>query len=376
MGRAFNLGKVFGIQFRLHYSWFIIFFLITTSLSWQLFPDVYPGWPLALYWVVGIFTSLLFFASVTAHELAHSLVGRANGIPIMSITLFIFGGVARMTREATKARAELLMAVAGPACSLAIGGLFALIWFFIRGTVEPIAAMALWLAQLNVILVIFNLIPGFPLDGGRVFRSLLWRLTGNYRRSTRIATRVGQGVGYLFVLGGVLIILLHPFGLSWFDGLWLAFIGGFLENAASASYRQVKWRETLHSFPVSQAMTPGCPVVPSNVTIEQLVQNYIFLGGHHFFLVADEGELKGFLTLRNIRDVSRQNWGITQVKEIITPIDRLKVAYPDQDAQSILEQMDEVNISQMPVVSEGRVIGLITRDNLLRYLRIRSRLGM
>jgi len=376
MGRAFNLGKVFGIQFRLHYSWFIIFFLITTSLSWQLFPDVYPGWPLALYWVVGIFTSLLFFASVTAHELAHSLVGRANGIPIMSITLFIFGGVARMTREATKARAELLMAVAGPACSLAIGGLFALIWFFIRGTVEPIAAMALWLAQLNVILVIFNLIPGFPLDGGRVFRSLLWRLTGNYRRSTRIATRVGQGVGYLFVLGGVLIILLHPFGLSWFDGLWLAFIGGFLENAASASYRQVKWRETLHSFPVSQAMTPGCPVVPSNVTIEQLVQNYIFLGGHHFFLVADESELKGFLTLRNIRDVSRQNWGITQVKEIITPIDRLKVAYPDQDAQSILEQMDEVNISQMPVVSEGRVIGLITRDNLLRYLRIRSRLGM
>ncbi len=228
MGNAFNLGKLFGIQFKLHYTWFIIFVLITVSLSWQLFPIGYPGWTQLLYWAMGIVTSLLFFASILAHELAHSLVGRANNIPIKSITLFIFGGVAQMTREARSAGAELKMAAAGPACSLVIAGLFYLVWLFTQNTIEPVAAMAFQLAFINVALAAFNLIPGFPLDGGRVFRSILWQVTGNYKRSTRIATRVGQGTGYLFILGGILIVFLQPFGLGWFSGLWLAFIGWFL----------------------------------------------------------------------------------------------------------------------------------------------------
>ncbi len=373
MGNAFNLGRVFGIQFRLHYTWFIIFILITTSLSWQLFPSSYPDWSLLLYWVIGIVTSLLFFASVVAHELAHSLVGRANGIPIKSITLFIFGGIAQMTKEAARPGAEFKMAAAGPACSLVIGGLFALLWLFTRGTIEPIAAMAYWLAYINVALAVFNLIPGFPLDGGRVFRSILWQLSGNYKRSTRIATRVGQGVGYLFILGGILIMFVLR---DWLSGLWLAFIGWFLENAASASYRQAQWREALYGFTVSQAMTSDCPVVPPSTTVDQLVQEHILTSGHHSFLVADEGRLMGILTLHNIKTVSQQNWGVTQVKEVMTPVDRLKIAHPDQDALSILEQMDEASINQMPVVSESRVIGLIARDNLIRFLHIRSRLGV
>jgi len=376
MGSAFNLGKVFGIQFRLHYTWFIIFILITTSLSWQVFPFNYPDWPLVLYWVMGIITSLLFFASVVAHELAHSLVGRANGIPIKSITLFIFGGVAQMTREATKASAELKMAAAGPACSLAIGGLCALLWFFTQGMIEPIAAMFQWLAYVNVLLAVFNLIPGFPLDGGRVFRSLLWRFTGNYKRSTRIATQVGRGVGYLFILGGILIIFLRPFGLGWFSGLWLAFIGWFLENAASASYRQAQWRETLQGFTVSQAMTSDCPVVPPSATVNQLVREHILISGHRCFMVSDESRLMGILTLHNIKSVPQPKWDMTQVTEIMTPVDKLKVAHPNQDMLSVLEQMDENDINQMPVVSEGRVIGLIARDNLLRLLHTRSQLGI
>jgi len=369
MGSAFNLGKVFGIQLRLHYSWFIIFILVTISL-------VYPYWTNLTYWVIGIVTSLLFFASVVAHELAHSLVGRANGIPIKSITLFIFGGMAHMTKEATRPGAEFKMAAAGPACSLAISGLFGLIWLFTQSTVKPIATMAQWLAFINVALAAFNLIPGFPLDGGRVFRSLLWRFTGNYERSTKIATRVGRGIGYLFIVGGILIVFLHPFGLSWFTGLWLVFIGWFLENAASASYRQARWREALQGFTVAQVMTSDCPVVPSNVTISQLIQGYILTSERRCFLVADEGEVKGILTLRNIKSIPRQYWDVTQIKQIATPVDRLKVAYPNQDALSILEQMDESAISQMPVISEGRVIGLILRDNVMRFLRIRSDLGV
>ena len=376
MGSAFNVGKLFGIQFKLHYTWFIIFVLVTVSLSWQYFPFVYHDWSPLLYWVLGIVTSLLFFASVLAHELAHSLVSRINGIPVKSITLFIFGGMAQITREAARPGDELKMAAAGPACSLVIGGLFALLWLFTRGVIEPIAAIAFWLAWINVVLAVFNLIPGFPLDGGRVFRSLLWRFTGNYSRSTRIATRVGQGVGYLFILGGIFIVFWHPLGLSWFNGIWLAFIGWFLENAASSSYRQSKWRDALHGFSASQVMTTDNPVVPSDITVSQLVQDYIFTSGYRFFIIADEGLLEGILTLDNIKSVSQQRWNATLVREIMTPVDQLKVAHPDQDALSILEQMDESDINQIPVVSGGRVIGLIARDNLIRFLRIRSELGL
>jgi Zn-dependent protease len=360
----------------LHYTWFIIFVLVTVSLSWQYFPFAYPDRGQLLYWVLGIVTSLFFFASVLAHELAHSLVSRINGIPVKSITLFIFGGMAQITREAARPGAELKMAAAGPACSLLIGGLFYLLWLLTQGVIEPIAALAYWLFIVNVALAVFNLIPGFPLDGGRVFRSLMWRFTGNYQRSTQIAVRVGQGVGYLFILGGVLIIFLHPFGLSWFNGVWLAFIGWFLENAASSSYRQTQWRDALHGFSASQVMTSDSPEVSSNITVSRLVHDYVFTSGHHFFVIADEGRLEGILTLDNIKSVPRSSWDVTQIKEIMTPVDRLKVAHPDQDALSILEQMDENDINQIPVVTGDRVIGLIARDNLMRFLRIRSELGM
>ncbi|MFC2047383.1 site-2 protease family protein [Chloroflexota bacterium] len=374
MGSAFSLGKVFGIQFRLHYTWFIIFVLISISLSWQYLPFTYPDWNLWTYWTTGIVTSLLFFASVVAHELAHSLVGRANSIPIKSITLFIFGGVSHMTKEATHPGAEFKMAVAGPACSLVIGGVFFLVQLLIRGISEPTAAMAFWLAQINVMLAIFNLIPGFPLDGGRVFRSILWRFTGQYMKSTRIATRVGRGVGYLFILGGILIIFL--LNDAWFSGLWLALIGWFLENAASASYRQAKWQGALQSFTASQVMSLDYPVVPSDITINQLVKEYVFTTGRRFFMVADEGGLEGIITMHNIKPISQQCWDTTQVRELMTPVDKVKITHADQEVQSILEQMNEQGINQMPVVSkEGKVIGLITRDNLARLLRTYAELG-
>ncbi|MFC1918971.1 site-2 protease family protein [Chloroflexota bacterium] len=255
MSSAFNLGRLFGIQFRLHFTWFIIFILVTVSL-------VYPDYSKWLYWVIGIVTSLLFFASVLAHELAHSLVGRANGIPMESITLFIFGGVAQMTREVTRPGAELKMAAAGPICSLIIGGLFGLIWLLLPSIPEPVATMIFSLAVMNGILAAFNLIPGFPLDGGRVLRSLLWHTTASYSRSTRIATRVGQGTGYLFILGGISIIFLRPLGLSWFDGVWIGFIGWFLANAASVSYRQLRLQEAYHSLSSSKTPYPDQPIVP------------------------------------------------------------------------------------------------------------------
>ena len=259
MGSGFNLGRLFGIRFRLHFSWFIIFTLVTFVL-------VYPDYSRWSYWVIGVITSLLFFASVVAHELAHSLVGRANGIPIDSITLFIFGGVAQMTKEASRPGAELKMAVAGPVCSLVIGGFWGTLWLVVPNLTEPVATMILWLAIMNGFLAAFNLIPGFPLDGGRVFRSLLWHFTGSYSRSTRIAVRLGQGISLLFILGGISIVFWRPFGWSWFDGIWIAVIGWFLGSAASASYYQLRWREALHEFTSSETKPGDYPVVPPDTT--------------------------------------------------------------------------------------------------------------
>jgi Zn-dependent protease/CBS domain-containing protein len=373
MGSGFNLGKIFGIQFRLHYTWFFIFLLITVSLSWQVFPVFYPGWSQLLYWVVGIATSLLFFASVLAHELAHSLVGRANGVPIKSITLFIFGGMAQMTKEATKANAELKMAAAGPACSLAIGGIFALVWFLTQDIAEPLSAMAFYLAQINALLAAFNLIPGFPLDGGRIFRSLMWRFSGNYQRSTRIATRVGQGVAYSFMLGGILLmVFLH----EWLGGLWIIFIGWFLQNAASASYRQVQWRQALSGLTASQIMTSDYIEVPPSLTVSELVKGYVLPRGHSFFLVTSQSGVKGILSLNNIKSVPQSSWDTTQLEKIMLPLDQLKLAHPQQDALSLVEKMEENELNQMPVVSEGKIIGLISRDSLIRFLRARSELGI
>ena len=370
MNGALNLGKVFGIQLRLHYSWFIIFALLTFAL-------VAPHFSSRFWWVIGIVTCLLFFGSVIAHELAHSLVGRANGIPVKSITLFIFGGIAQMTKEAACPGAELKMAAAGPACSAVIGGFFMLIFYFNPGMSQPVVNMVQWLAFMNFALAIFNSIPGFPLDGGRIFRSVLWRFTGDYKRATRIATQVGQGVGYTFIAGGIVIVFLQPFNLSWFSGVWIAFIGWFIRNAATSSYQQARWREALKRFTAAQVMTTNCPVVPSDVTLNQVIQEYIIPSGSRLFMVAGYGgSLGGVLSLQNIKSVSQQKWGVTQVQEVMTPVDKLPAAQLGQDALSILEQMDESGANQIVVVSEERVVGLIDRDDLITFLRTRSELGI
>jgi len=260
MRRTFNLGTFLGIRFRLHFSWFIIFILVTVLL-------VYPDYRQWYYWLIGIITSLVFFTSVVAHELAHSLVGRANGIPIGSITLFIFGGIAEMTEEPRRPGAELKMAAAGPFCSLTIGSLFGFMWLLIPNLAEPVAVMILWLAVINGALAAFNLIPGFPLDGGRILRSILWHFTGDYYRSTRIATRLGQAVGCLFILGGIVMVFLRPFGLSWFEGLWIAFIGWFVLSNASASYRQLLWQQITPMFTVGDSKSADSPTVPPDIAV-------------------------------------------------------------------------------------------------------------
>jgi Zn-dependent protease len=372
MSYSFRLGRLFGIPIYIHISWFIIFALVTLSLSGLYFPSVYPNWSSGLYLMVGVATSLLFFASVVAHELTHSLVSRLNGVPVKSITLFIFGGMARITREASQPMAELVMAAAGPASSLVLAGLFGLLWWLIGSYSEPISALAGWLLRINILLAVFNMVPGFPLDGGRVLRSLLWRLTGNYTRATRLATLAGRGVGYILISAGILLVILTR---DWFGGVWLAFIGWFLDNAASTSYQQAMLRESLKEFSAREVMTQDCPTIPGDMTVGQLVRDNVLPSGRRCFLVVDWGRLEGIITLGNIKSVRRELWEATPLSQVMTPMERLQIARPVESAVSVLERMEEKDINQMPVVEEGRVIGMILRDSLIHFVRTRSELG-
>lgn len=373
MGRSIQLGKIFGIPFRLDYSWFLIFIIVTVILSYLYFPWRYPDWPPAYYWVVGITTSLLFFASVLAHELSHSIVGIRSGIPVKSITLFIFGGVAHIGKEAARATAELKMAAAGPLCSIALAGIFYGLFLLSNAfNIEYLAALTLWLAWINGILAVFNMIPGFPLDGGRVLRAIVWQVTGDYMRATRIATMSGYGVSYLFILGGLFMVFFLSGG--WFNGLWFIFLGWFLNSAVRTTYHQTTLRDSLKGFTAQDVMTLDLPSVPRNITIRELVQGHLVTTPRPCFLVGDRERVEGLLTLRQIKEVPKEYWDMTTTGQAMTPAENLKMVRPSDDALAILERMDEENLEQVTVVREGRVIGVILRDDLIRFAHRLSQL--
>ena len=362
-----------GIPIYLHISWFVIFALVTVSLSIYYFPEKYPHWNVSLYWLVGVITSVLFFASVVFHELAHSWFSLRQGIPVRSITLFIFGGVARISRESPKPLEELAMAAAGPVSSLVIAGIFALLWWLVGPQSESVSAIAWWLLRINIALALFNLIPGFPLDGGRVLRSILWRATGNYKRATRWASWVGQGVAYAFIIGGVGLAMITG---DWFGGIWLAFIGWFLENAASTSYKQTMLREALKGLKVRDVMTRDCVSVPQENTLKQVAQEHIVPSGRSCFMATDGFHLSGIVTLRDIKAIPQSQWDTTTLRQAMTPINQLQVAHLEDAATEILDRMDEEDINQLPVMEEGNLIGVVTRENLIRFIRTRTELGV
>lgn len=366
-----SLGRIFGIPLRLNYTWFIIFGLVTFSLV--LYPIEHP-YPIEQRIILGILTSLLFFASIIAHELAHSILAIRNNIPVKEITLFVFGGVSQITKEATHPRAELSIAIVGPLTSLALAGIFYGVHLLLAGSQQGLAAILMqWLALINVILALFNLIPGFPLDGGRIFRALVWQKTHNYHKATSIATKVGQGIAYAFIAVGLALI----FALRlWFNGLWLIFIGWFLHDAARASYQQVLLRDALIGVTARQVTDYGCPSIPSHLNLTELIQQYILPTGRSCFLVTQGAELEGMVSLQQIKKVPRTRWGITFVQDIMTPASKLKVAYAEQDILSVLQEMNGESADHIPVIEAGKVIGVINREDLTRLLRTRANFGI
>ncbi len=366
------IGRYFGIQVKLHWSWFIIFVVITWALAAIYFPTVYPDWAVGGHVLVGVATSLLFFLSVLAHELAHSVVAKRNNIPIDAITLFLFGGVSQMTSEPKRPEIELRMSIAGPLTSLILGLGFLVIWYVTVYVVdiEPVAALAFWLGWINVILAGFNLIPGFPLDGGRVLRSLLWWRSRDLRKSTRIASAIGRGIGFAFIFGGVFLI----FGGFWFQGLWIAFIGWFLENAASASYRQLALRETLQGHSADEIMTKECLAISPRLTVSQVVEDFILRTGRRCFPVVDDSRVLGLVTMHNVKEVPRDEWPNRTARDAMTPLDQLRSVKPSEDLSNVMDVMTSEDINQLPVVDKGEIIGMVSRDNLLSFINTRKEL--
>jgi Zn-dependent protease len=371
MSGSLTFGYIFGIPLRLHISWFLIMGLIVWSLAIGVFPQEYPAWSATTYWVVGFITAILFFTSVLIHELGHSVVALREGVPVRSITLFIFGGVAQIGHDPETAGTEFRIAIAGPLTSLGLAALFFLGGFASRFSPEA-GASALYLSRINLLLAVFNMIPGFPLDGGRVLRAILWQVGGNFRKATRWATTVGQAVAFLFIVFGVWMIFTGNF----LNGIWIAFIGWFLNNAADHSYQQVVMRTMLEGVTARQLMVQNCPTIPGELILQDLVDEHVLGQGNRCFFVAQNGHLQGMLTIHNVKAVAHDRWNQIRSAEVMTPLDQILAISPDEDAWTLIRKMDESNVNQVPVMENGRLVGMITRERLLHYIRTRTELGI
>lgn len=370
MPGEFRIATIGGVPVYLHPSWFAVAALMTWSLAVGYLPTERPSAVPALAWVLGGLMTVGFFASILAHELGHAWVARRTGLGIQRITLFVFGGVARASGEPASPGAELAVALAGPATSLAVAlgceGLR-----IVAGGLATVEVAARWLGRANLLLALFNLLPGVPLDGGRVLRALVWRWTGSRARATRAAAFSGQllaagliGLGLLMLLRGALL-----------PGLWLVLIGWFLQGAAARAAMETDTRRWLQGVTVAQAMTREYARVPGDRTLERLVHEEVVGAGHRCFCVTDDGRLQGLLTLREVRAVDPTRWSQTRAAEVMTPRERLIVARPDEEVLAALARMDAAGVTQLPVVAEDRLLGLIDREHIAHYLRVRLELG-
>lgn len=364
-----KIGRVFGIPIYVHLSWFLIFLFITYSLGGE-FGARYPQWSSRELWSLGILTSLLFFGSVLFHELSHSVVARHYRIPVASITLFFFGGIASITRDPDRAGQEFLIAAAGPASSYVLAGGF---WLLALATPDGSMpnALATWLAGTNALLATFNLLPGFPLDGGRIFRSVIWGITKNYSRSTRIAARIGQAIAYAMMAFGVYLAFVAQ---SSVNGVWFIFLGWFLLSAARQSYVQVEAQGALQGLRASDVMTSEMPTIGRDLSLEEYARE-ASRTGRRAHLVVSDGRFIGLMDLEALQAIPREEWPSTSVQAAMISRDKLPWTAPEEPVLSILERMRSANVDQLAVITGDNVVGLVTRDSISRVLQARSELG-
>lgn len=371
LGGAIRLFSVGGVDVALHFSWIVIFALVTWSLATAYFPFALPGASEVEAWLLGAIAAILLFVSVLLHELAHSFVAKARGLDVHSITLFIFGGVSNLAGEAKKPSTEFQIAIVGPLASFAIAGL-ALGVTLATESVPALAATASYLALINGLLGVFNLVPGFPLDGGRVLRSIVWSATGNLRRATEVAAGAGQVVAWLLMLWGFWRI----FGGDVFGGLWTAAIGWFLQNAAQSSLAQTVMETHLRRLRIRDVMRPDVTAAEPATSVTELIERFVLPGARRAVPIAEDGRAVGIVTLSDIRDVPDDQRSTTPVSAIMTGQDALVTVTPDSALRAAVDALGEGDYEQLPVVEDGRLVGLLTRADVMRLLQIREALKL
>ena len=369
MGGNISLGRIFGIPLTISYSWFIILALVTFLLANRM-GDRYPFWSSAEQWLVGAAATILFFASVLVHELSHSVVAINRGIPVKGITLFIFGGISHIGREARTPLVEFIIAGVGPLSSFVLGALFWGAYILFDGLNVYLAEMAITLAFINVSLAIFNLLPGFPLDGGRVLRSIIWGITGNYWRSTFLAARGGQIVAGLMILGGLAMLLL----LREFQGIWLAAIGWFLLMAAGSSLSQFKLRQRLDGYTAEDLMSTSIETVPPRISLETLATEHVLQTRQDVFFVAQDERLLGMITFRAASRVARNKWAYTTVDETMMRLESVPVVAPEAEALQALEAIESRRFPLVLVMRDGQVLGYLTQKAAMHNLNLLERI--
>lgn len=368
---TYRVGRVFGFEINVHWSWFFIFFLVTWTFATGILEEFYPEWPGSRRWVVGGGIALVFFLSILLHELSHSLLARRYGIPVSSITLFVFGGVSNLSKEPENSRQEFWIAIVGPLTSLAIAFVFALGYFALTPLDEGAGGVSANLAAINFAIGVFNLVPGFPLDGGRVLRSVFWAQKRDLLSATRLASNVGQIVAYLIMALGVASF----FFVSVVTGVWFFLIGNFLRQASAASYEQLFLDRVLKGVPAATVARQDYVTVPPDMTLSELVEENVLSGHGRCFPVVAGDELLGLITLTDLRRVPREAWPTTTVYRAMTPFDKLHTVTMRDDLPKVLAQMAAADVNQVALV-EGRILlGLIHRGDVIQYIQTRQEIG-
>ena len=368
--KLFSIG---GIEIRIDYSWFIIFLLVLWSLSMGYFPRIMPEQTPAAYWITGAIATLLFFLSILTHELAHAFVAIRSGMKIPAITLFVFGGMAHLAEEARTPKTEFRIAVVGPITSFLLAGIFWLLRVASGGVLEGLSVAVLeYLAWINLALAIFNLIPGFPLDGGRIFRALWWHRTGSLQRATRVAADIGKGFAVALMIFGALQL----FAGILIGGIWLIFIGMFLRGLAEGGYQELVLRQSLEEVHAEEMMVAEVVSIPSGSTVEQAIHDYFLHYGYRGFPVSRDGNVVGVISLNEVKQVPDQERARKPVDEVMIPSGpRIQIA-PDATLADALKKMAREQVGRLLVMQDSHMAGMITRTGLLRYVELRNTLGV
>jgi Zn-dependent protease/predicted transcriptional regulator len=336
-------------------------------------PDQYPGLSEISYWIIGTISSIILFASVLLHELAHSYVAKRRGLPVAGITLFLFGGVSQIMEEPTSPELEFKLSFAGPASSLLLAGVFGLIWLAVLNlNLEAVSIIFQYAALINLILAIFNLIPAFPMDGGRIFRAALWRRKGDFLVATKISTKVGEGFAYLFMIGGFFLVL---FTESPITGIWLIFIGWFLKSGAEASLRQTVVSSALSNVKVGEIMSTDVHSVEPDISLEVVVDFYFFRYKHGGYPVLAGGKIIGMVTLHDIKQIPKEKWRETKVRDIMVPVEKLATTKSTEPALDALIRLANMKVGRLPVMDGDKLVGIVTRSDIVHTVTVKSKLA-